>query len=223
MNKAVEPAHTATRQRARGCAGRRWQVWTLMILALLVVGIYGALGLIFTRHPDVPLPTVQAATTDEATLTLQRAQQQALLEAGSWQPDAQLVGATTSWRLTAGDRLTLSRPAWSFSFYSPAASQVQIVTVTQEGAQAGRTTPVNVAPVPVEANWSLDSSDLLLTFMACGGEDFLKSHSHVNIHFQLKSEDAGQSIWYMTAIDPVAQQSLTVGMDALSRQVVVQG
>jgi hypothetical protein len=154
-------------------------------------------------------------------LELQAAHAQALAVALSWQPDAELVGATTSWQLAGGDRLTLHRPAWSFSFYSPAARQVQVVTVDQQGAQAGPQQTVDIPPQRAGLDWHLDSDDLLLTFLSYGGQAFINAHPNANVHVQLKGEGIGRSVWYITAVDPVARQSLFVGVDALSRQVVL--
>lgn len=197
----------------------RQQVWILMGLSVLILGVYGVLGALILHRGSRPTQDVAVSAVGRQ-VELRTAYEQARTLASSWQSDAQLVGATTSWQLAAGDSLTLSRPAWSFSFYSPAARQVQIVTVNVDGAQANRQIPVRVAPSNVEADWDLDSGDLLLIFMAYGGKDFMKRHSRVNIHFQLKGESMGRSIWYLTAIDPVARESFTVSVDALSRQVL---
>jgi hypothetical protein len=75
----------------------------------------------------------------------------------------------------------------------------------------------------VEGDWALDADDLLLTFMACGGETFLQMHAPTNIHAQLGRTETGSFAWTISAIDPVAKESFTVGIDALSRQVIHQG
>jgi hypothetical protein len=155
------------------------------------------------------------------TFDLQTAHRQALTLALVWQPDAQLVGATASWQLASGDRLTLHQPAWSFSFYSPATRIVQVVTVDRRGAQVGPQQRVEVAPQYARLDWNLGGDDLLLTFLGYGGEEFIGAHPGANVHLQLKGEDDVRSVWYITAIDPVARQSLTVGVDALSRQIIM--
>lgn len=161
-----------------------------------------------------------AAEAGEA-LELEQAYHEAFGLARSWQADVQVVGATTSWRLAGGDTLTLHRPAWSFSFYSPAAGRVQVVTVDHGGAQAGPLQSVGTGPLEVAPDWSLDSDELLLTFLGHGGEAFLGAHPGANIHLQLQAEEPGRSVWYITAIDPVSRQSMLVGVDARTRQVVL--
>jgi hypothetical protein len=198
----------------------RGQVTFLVALAIVTLGVYGALTLFFARQRRVPTPITEGPARG-SRLELGVAHKKAQAWAVRWRSDAQLVGAVTRWQLTGGDRLTIYRPAWSFSFYSPAAGQIQTITVDQAGAQPIRRVPVSKAPVPVEADWSLDGSDLLSTFMAYGGDEFMREHAHVNLHFRLSGQDAGRPIWYLSAIDPEARQSFVVGVDALSRQVVL--
>jgi hypothetical protein len=70
-------------------------------------------------------------------------------------------------------------------------------------------------------DWDLGSDELLLTFLSLGGREFISHHPRANVHLQLKGEDGRQAVWYVTAVDPVVSESLTVGIDAISRQVVV--
>jgi hypothetical protein len=189
----------------------------LMLLGVVVINLC-LYGMVFLMRGQGGPARNEPWSVVGKPLELQAAYEQAL--ALSWQSDAQLVGATTSWQLAAGDRLTLHRPAWSFSFYSPAARQVQTVIVDQHGAQAGHRQSVSVAPQRAAPDWRLDSDDLLLTFLSYGGEDFISAHPSANVHLQLKGEETGRSTWYIIAVDPVARQSLIVGVDARSREIV---
>lgn len=206
-----------------GIAGRfnRKQKMILAGMGLFALSMYLVLGALLLKRGTSDASAVQFAQQGRA-LALDTARQQAVALATTWQPDAQLVGVSTSWQLASGDQLTLHRATWAFKFYSPAARRLRMVTVGPEGALAPREVPVQTAPAPVEADWGLDSDDLLLTFIASGGEQFIKQHALASIHFQLKRTDAGQSIWYMAAIDPVTRDSHSVSVDALSRQIVVQ-
>jgi hypothetical protein len=198
----------------------RGQLTVLVALVIVTLGIYGALTAFFARQKLVPT-SIAVEPARDGRLELGVAHEKAQTWAVGWRSDAQLVGAVARWQLAGGDRLTPYRPSWSFSFYSPAAGQVQTITVDQAGAQPVRRVPVSKAPVPVEADWSLDGDDLLSTFMAYGGNEFMREHAHVNLHFRLSGQDAGRPIWYLSAIDPEARQSFVVGVDALSRQVVL--
>lgn len=192
----------------------------LIVLGLLAINlaIYGGIWLL--KQNNESRTRAPAATAGE-TLELREAYKQALALALSWQSDAQLASAMTSWQVSSGDRLTLNRSAWSFQFYSPSAHQVELVSVDAQGPRAGRRQAVNTALQDVVPDWSVDSDDLLLTFLSYGGQEFISAYPRANVHLQLKSENTGRSMWYVTAVDPVARQSLMVGVDAHSRQVVM--
>ncbi len=196
----------------------RWQ--KLMLVGILVVNLC-LYGMVFVWTRGSRSSSQAPQLTAGESLELSDAHRQSLALALSWQPDAQLVGATASWQLASGERLTLSRPAWSFSFYSPSTRQVQVVMVDRNGAQAGPQQRVDTALQHVSLDWSLDGDDLLLTFLSHGGEGFLGAHPKANIHLQLQGEDTNRSTWYIIAVDPAARQSLIVGVDALSRQVLM--
>ena len=215
MSGVTEIQTPKTRQRLS-----RMQV--LMVLGLVAINlfIYGAMWLLDRGTDTDPVNKPPAVVVGEP-LELHGSYEKALALASSWQSDAQLVGATTAWQMAAGDQLSLRRPSWSFSFYSPAARQVKLVTVDQQGAQGGRQQPSATAPQGVNPDWRMGSEDLLLTFLSYGGQAFIDEHPNANIHFQLKTDGAERSIWYITCLDPVARQSLLVGVDAHSRQVIL--
>ena len=199
----------------------RRRIEKLLLLAVVVINVcvFGGMWLLSqgVGAADTRSQPLAVATTVE----LHGAYKQALGVALGWRNDVELVSVASSWQMAAGDRLTLQRPAWSFSFYSPAARQVKVVTVDQQGAQDGPQQPVDIAPRQVSPDWSMGSEDLLLTFLSYGGQAFMNTHPHGNIHLQLRSEDGGRSVWYVTGVDPVARQTLLVVVDALSRQVIV--
>ncbi len=198
---------------------QRTLVWALIALNLCV---YGVLAFFFFSPRARPEPITPVIESDPQ-LTLQQAHDQAISLALQWQADAQLVGVSTSWQLAGGDRLTLYRPTWSFSFFSPAQQQMQWIVVDRQSSYVVRTWAARAADLPVKADWSMDSNDLLLTFLAAGGDDFLKSHSLVNIHMHLQqdpNQDQNRSIWSITALDPQKQQSFTLHIDAISRAIL---
>jgi hypothetical protein len=196
-----------------------------MAAALLVV--YGTLAIIVVRYWPAPVPVhapapapVLAAPVEAGKPELRVAREQARAWVAGWQPDAQLVSAVAGWQLAGGDRPAPGQASWSFSYYSPAAGLVQIVTVDRAGARPIRQIPVGKAPAPVTADWSLGDGDLLLTFLSHGGEAFLRRHAHVSLHFRLSAQERDRAVWYLSAIAPEARESHVVAVDALSRQVV---
>jgi hypothetical protein len=144
-----------------------------------------------------------------------------------WQPDAHLVGAVARQQLREGAPTAPGALSWSFSFYSPAAGQAQIITANPAGVQPVRQVPVGKAPVPVETGWSLGREELLSIFEAHGGDEFVRGRPHVNLHFRLsgadrgRPADTGRPVWTVSAIDPEARQSFSVAVDALSREVLL--
>jgi hypothetical protein len=195
------------------------QTTILLAVVLLNIVLYGALWMLSRGSETQERPVVQVSSSGES-IALETAFQKAQVAARGWQADAQITGATTSWQVASGDKLTLQRTDWSFSFYSPAAGRVQLVTVNNQGAQSTRQQPVRVPPQPVMPDWTLDSDDLLLTFLGKGGQDFINAHPRANIHLQLKTDEAGRAIWYVTAVDPVGRQTFNLEIDAQSREIV---
>lgn len=194
----------------------RWQKTVLAGIVIVNLVLYGGVFLMsqntsrsarFSRPVADPVP-------------LQGAYKQALAAALNWRPDVQLFSVTTCWQLASGDTLTLHRSAWSFNFYSPSARQTQTIVVDASGAQMGRNHTITTVPHHVVPDWNIDSDALLLTFFSYGGQEFINAHPAANIHVQLKADNTGRPIWYLTAVDPVARQSITVAMDAQSRQIV---
>ena len=209
-------SHAQETPKKRGFGQRQ----KILLLGVVVINL-GIYGMMFLLSSGGGSGTNAPTPTEGKPLELQTVYEQALTTAFNWQADAHLVGATTSWQLGSGDRLTLFRSAWSFSFYSPSARRVQVVAVDRAGAQLGPQQVMDIAPQRVGLDWHLDSDDLLLTFLSYGGQEFMGAHPNANVHLQLKETNDGLSIWYITAVDPVARQSLLVGVDARSRQVVV--
>ena len=196
----------------------RWTTWLLLGMVIINIILYGAAFILSKQSkPTRSIPN----TTASPPFSLQEAYSKSYEAASSWQSDVYLVSVTTSWRLTPQDDLTLYRSIWTFSFYSPSAGKAQTITFDPQGAQAGGIRSVDKPPYRAEADWSLNSDDLLSIFLGYGREEFVVDHANVNIHLQLTGKEDGRSIWYMTAIDPVARQSLVVGIDANSREVVL--
>ena len=195
----------------------RKQVLILLGMVLINLCIYSGMWFVNRRGQAVTDST--SVTVGEA-LALRTAYKEALALALDWQADAQLSGVMASWQLASGDRLTLSQSAWSFQFFAPVAQQVLMVSVDQRGAQAGPRQAVFTAPQRLVPDWGLDSDTLLLSFLGYGGQDFMNAHPSANVHLQLTAQEGGRATWFVTAVDPLARQSLTVGLDAHSREVV---
>lgn len=197
--------------------GGRKRLNTLVIVVLVALNliIYGGIFVMSKRSggnspKPTSLPPVKLYDTYVQSLTVAKA----------WQQDAYLTSVTRSWQLSKGEQLTLYRPTWAFGFYSPTTGQIQSVSVNRSGAQSGRTQTTTNVPRHAQADWALDSDDLLLTFLSYGGQDFINKHPSLNLHLQLKGQDNGSSVWYFTAVDPISRETFVIGIDAQTHQVI---
>lgn len=197
----------------------RQQKWVLVGILVINLCLYGTVWYLSQGSGSNESATVFTATVSEP-LALRPAYRQALALALNWQPDAQVCSAMTSWQVASGNSLTLGRSAWAFQFYSPAQRQIQTITVDHGGAGLGRMQAAKTAPQQVMPDWDLESQELLLTFLGYGGQEFLDAHPSANMHLQLKADGTERSVWYVTAVDPGTRQTLTIVIDARSREVV---
>jgi hypothetical protein len=197
----------------------RGQGTILVVLVLAIAGVYALVALML-RGRDAG-PTIATAPTRPAPVPLSEASAKAREWAAAWQADAQLVGVTSGWQAAGPDGATLYQSEWTFSYYSAAAGLLQIVMVDRQGVRTMQQLPARQAPAPVEADWSFTSDDMLLTFMAHGGQAFLDDHPRASLRLQLSAREGGSPAWYLSAIDPQVGASLQVRIDALSREVIV--
>jgi hypothetical protein len=197
----------------------RGQGTILVVLIVAIAGVYALVALML-RGRDAG-PTVAAVPTRPVPVPLSEASAKAGEWAVGWQADAQLVGVTSGWQAGGPSGATLYQSEWTFSYYSAAAGALQIVMVDRQGVSPMQQLPARQAPAPVEADWSFTSDDMLLTFMAHGGQAFLDDHPRASLRLQLSAREGGRPAWYLSAIDPQAGTSLQVRIDALSREVIV--
>ena len=165
-------------------------------------------------------PVVATGPTRAPPLPLAEAEALAREWAAGWQADAQLVGATSGWETGGADGTTRYQTDWTFRYHSAAAGALQVVMVDGQGASAAGQLPARGAPVAVEADWEFVAEDMLLTFLAHGGQGFLRDHPQADVRLQLSGREGGRATWYVSAIDPAAGASLQVKIDALSREVL---
>ena len=163
---------------------------------------------------------IATAPTRPAPLPLAEAEALARAWAAGWQADAQLVGATSGWETGGADGTTRYQTEWTFRYHSAAAGALQVVMVDGQGVSAVGQLPARGAPAPVEADWEFVAEDMLLTFLAHGGQGFLRDHPQADVRLQLSGREGGRATWYVSAIDPAAGAALQVKIDALSREVL---
>lgn len=207
---------------------RKTQVVVIVILSLLVVGVYVALGGLFlarkgsftTRKSYItyPDPGVQRVSARQAYA-------QAVALAQSWQADAQLVGARASFRREKPG-VVGGGQTWSFQFFSPSTSQLYLLPVQGEQAlaEAAVARPVRAELTFVEVSqWQVDSEEALLLFLSHGGEEFLSQHPEAVINLQLvPPKKDGELIWLASGVSQAGQAVFFVQINAQTGSVIPQ-
>jgi hypothetical protein len=143
--------------------------------------------------------------------------------ARAWQPEAQLVSVTATWRNTAIN--LVGQPAdWVFRFYSPASRRYYFVTVRPDGQMQGieHARQVDIAPpvLPIEA-WRINSVEALATWLDNGGGDMLGAKPGIEVSAQLNvPTEGGEPVWTVVGYDTGSDDYLTVMVDAASGEVL---
>jgi len=207
---------------------RKAQVAVIVILGLIVVGVYVTLGGMLlirrgtqaTRRSYITYPSlgIQRVSAHQAYV-----QAQALAQ--NWQADAQLVGARASFRQETPGSISGGQ-TWSFQFFSPSTSQLYLLQVQGEQAQAEsaveRRVHAEVTSVEV-TQWQVDSEDALLFFLSHGGEEFLRQHPEAAINLQLVPPKKGGSlIWLASGVAQAGREVFFVQIDAQTGSVIPQ-
>jgi hypothetical protein len=186
----------------------------LVVLGVLVLAVYGVLAIMVLVLPG-------RGPSAKAGFTAREAYSMAQQEAQAWQDDAQLVGATASWNSVQADQLLRQNASWGFTFLSPQARQVRIVSVGQESAQGVQTinaTPRTLALDP--ASWQVDSPQALTLFLDNGGREFLAQHPAATVTLRLgREQGAERSAWLAFGLDSSDRSSMTLQVDATTGEV----
>lgn len=144
-----------------------------------------------------PSPASPAASLPAAEEALGPAREAAL----RWQSDARLVSVSATWSRARRETLLAGPTGWSFVFYSPSAGEIQYVGVGPEGASLGRRFPAPTPPETVEeGDWRFPAADVLLFFLASGGEEYLRDHPAAAVNLRLGRE-SGQIVWTVLAVE----------------------
>ena len=143
--------------------------------------------------------------------------------ARAWQPDAQLVSVTATWRGTAVN-LVGQPTEWVYRFYSPSWRRYYFVTVTPGGQAQGieHARKVDLPPpvVPVEA-WRVDSVEALAAWLDYGGGAMLGAKPGIEVSAQLNvPTEGGDPTWAVVGFDGGSYDYLTVMLHADNGEVL---
>ena len=201
-------------------------------LVLLIVGwlfaaaVLVVLVLVFRSQVSESTGVPQPVATHTVVYTQVTARSQyptAEATALAWQPDAQLVSLTATWRETAVN-LVGSPIEWVFRFYSPSRQHYYFVTIAPDGRVQGveHARPVDLPPplIPGDA-WQVDSVAALATWLDYGGGAMLGANPGIEVSAQLNvPTPGGDPTWAVVGFDPGSNDFLTVMIHADSGEVL---
>lgn len=198
-------------------------------LAILLIAVL-ALGALVWLRPGIgmapPLPDLTAPVAPTPSLarnTALLAFSAARAEAQSWQPDAQLVQAAATWTQGASrEDLVKGTATWDFTFYSPAAGAVAVISVIEDEPRLITERAVSQAlTLPDISGWRLDSPDAVARALQQGGEDFMRSAGATTMTASLSTaRTEGKIEWFISLISKYSGDSFTMRLDASNGELL---
>lgn len=198
-----------------------WILGGLLVLLLVIVA-----GLAFTlwfrpASPDLALQPAQGALTGGQTAlsALAAANNQAQV----WQPDAQLLKATTTWTAQDGRAYTSGAASWAFTYYSPADTAVAQITVVENTPSPPLVSEADVplTPMDISGGWKIDSPTAVGQLLDNGGADFLSRRQDTSITMTLDTISGnGRMEWLVSLFDEQSDDFIAVRLDATSGEVL---
>lgn len=204
--------------------------WILTGTLGVLVVIVGALALLLWQRPGIgaapPLPVVDAPVAPTPALarsTALLAFSTARAAAQAWQPDAQLAHAAATW--TQGARkedLLTGMATWDFTFVSPAAGALTVVSVIEDEAKLIAERSIAEAPALQDVSgWRIDSPRAVAQLMEAGGEAFLLGSGTTTMTASLSTaQENGQIEWFISLISKYTGDSFTVRLNATSGDLI---
>lgn len=146
-------------------------------------------------------------------------------EALAWQPDAELLNASATWPQGAdAQQLIDGEATWGFTFYSPSAQEIAVISVVEDTASLVSTAPhTQENPVLNVSGWNLDSRELIQSFLQEGGQDFMNQEPVTTLTTALFTDDPeqnGRIEWQASLISLANGRALTLRLDATSGEVL---
>ncbi len=183
-------------------------------LGLLIVVVYGVIAVLLVRLSP-------GRGVGPRGFTAKEAYPSGLQAAQAWQGDVQLVSANASWRDLRPEELLGEQAVWAFTFFSPLARQIKIVSVTPDGAEAVDSIDVTPNTRTIDVGlWQVDSDQVLNLFLDHGGRDFLGQNPDATVSLRLgPGEGAEPIVWMAFGISSASSSTHTVQVDPTSGEV----
>jgi len=188
--------------------------YLVIALGLLVVVVYGALFVALTG-------VLRRDASAKPGFTAKEAYPSALEAAQAWQGDAQLVSANASWRDLGPQELLEEEVSWAFTFFSPLARQIEILSVTPGGPETVESIDVTPQTRVVDVGlWQVDSHQVLGLFLDHGGRDFLNQNPDSAVNLRLGPGEGGEPlVWLAFGISSANNGTHTVQINPTSGEV----
>lgn len=183
-------------------------------LGLLIVVVYGVIAVLLVRLSP-------GRGAGQPGFTAKEAYPGALQAAQAWQGDAHLVSANASWRDLAPEELLGEEATWAFTFFSPLARQIRILSVTPDSAEAVESIDVTPNTRIIDVGlWQVDSDQVLNLFLDHGGRDFLSQNPDATVSLRLGPGEGGEPlVWLAFGISSANSSTHTVQVDPTSGEV----
>jgi hypothetical protein len=185
------------------------------VLGALILAI--VVGLLLFWFQGQPASEGEAEELNNLTeLTAQSAFGLAGSAAQSWAADAALVSARATWG--PGVAFETREASWTFTFYSPAAGRVALVSVT-----GGRANLLNsrettrTFPAADLDRWEVDSPAALETVLSRGGQAFIDEQGGASVVLSL---DAQALVWQGTIVNTESRRTFILQLDAQRGEVI---
>jgi uncharacterized protein YpmB len=212
--------------------------WILGIMLALLLIIVAALALMFWFRADEPQMAIAPAnaatevafyadkvepTPVYAGQTAHFAYVTAEKTAVSWQPDAVLLNATATWPQGATEKaLREGETTWGFTFYSPAAASMALISVLDNEANLVMQGAMPDAPQLLDVSgWRMDSTDVIDRLMDAGGAAFINQEGIAVLTMSLNlGSGNGRILWDIQLASPQSQDALIMSIDANSGEIL---
>ncbi|HUM71751.1 MAG TPA: hypothetical protein PLK31_23235, partial [Chloroflexota bacterium] len=145
--------------------------------------------------------------------------------AAAWQPDARLLNTQASWpQVNNAQELRHGKTTWGFTFYSPGAQEIAVISVVEDTARVVSQGPYQQTGNLLNASgWNLDSQEAVATLLSAGGSQFLGETGVASLTMMLTMDDSdgnGRMEWQLTLIAPQHGRGLKMRIDATSGEIL---
>ncbi len=186
---------------------------TILLFAMAALAVGG----ILYREYVATTTVIEEQTYLNALTTGQEAYRLALPKAQAWHDDVVVTGVEAVWRQPASPELLRGKTNWVLYFYSPSAHQTRTLSVVGKTVQINQTNDTDTAPKFIDNNtWQVDSPQAIQTFLQNGGQTFLNSYPHANIHIQLHQAENGGAEWRIMGVISPGKPTMLFYVNALN-------